>query len=38
MTSDTSKSQIDFLDLKFKIIKIKIQALMLLRFNLRIEI
>ena len=36
MTSDNSKSQIDFLDLK--IIKIKIQALLLLRFNLRFEI
>ena len=35
MTSDNSKSQIDFLDLK--IIKIKIQALLLLRFNLRFE-
>ena len=36
MTSDNSKSQIDFLDLK--IMKIKIQALLLLRFNLRFEI
>ena len=36
MTSDNSKSQIDFLDLK--IIKIKIQALLLLRFNLRFKI
>ena len=36
MTSDNSKSQIDFLDLK--IMKIKIQALVLLRFNLRFEI
>ena len=31
MTSDNSKSQIDFSDLK--IMKIKIQALLLLRFN-----
>ena len=36
MTSDNSKSQKDFLDLK--IIKIEIQALLLLRFNLRFEI
>ena len=36
MTSDNNKSQIDFLDLK--IMKIKIQALVLLRFNLRFEI
>ena len=36
MTSDNSKSQVDFLDIK--IIKIKIQALLLLRFNLRFEI
>ena len=36
MTSDNSKSQIDFLDLKT--MKIKIQALVLLRFNLRFEI
>ena len=36
MTSDNCKSQIDFLDIK--IIKIKIQALLLLRFNLRFEI
>ena len=35
MTSDNSKSQIDDLDLKIK--KIKIQALLLLRFNLRFE-
>ena len=35
MTSDNCISQIDFLDLK--IIKIKIQALLLLRFNLRFE-
>ena len=35
MTSDNSKSQIDFLDLK--VMKIKIQALLLLRFNLRFE-
>ena len=35
MISDNSESQIDFLDLK--IIKIKIQALLLLRFNLRFE-
>ena len=36
MSSDNSKSQIDFLDLK--IMKIKIQALLLLRFKLRFEI
>ena len=35
MTSDNSKSQIDFLDLKM--IEIKIQALLLLRFNLRFQ-
>ena len=36
MTSDNSKSQIDFLDLK--VMKIKIQALLHLRFNLIFEI
>ena len=36
MTSYNSKSQKDFLDLK--IIKIKIQALLLLRFNIRFKI
>ena len=36
MTSDNSKSQIDFLDPK--IMKIEIQALVLLRFNLRFKI
>ena len=36
MTSDNSKSQIDFLNLK--VMKNKIQGLLLLRFNLRFEI